>query len=115
MYPKLGVYLYQQVDMIGHDFQTQHLCLVFLAHLTNDGCQAFCYCLYQHLAAILGTSPHLILARVVAIAVGLVGHPAHRNSIQQHATECQAIHLIHTPNKERPRGLRAGLISARAR
>jgi len=86
---ELGVTLHQQMHVIGHDLQTHHGCLMFLAHFTNDGCQPFCYPFHEHLAAVFGTPDHMILAGIEHIPVGLVGNPAHEDNIQQQAVYCQ--------------------------
>ena len=47
--------------MIRHDFQTQHLCLMLIAYLTNDVLEAFGYLLYKYLAPVFRTPDEVIL------------------------------------------------------
>src|SRR5690349_8120902 len=103
MYPKLWVYLYSKVYMIGLDIQTQYLRLVLLAYLTNDGCQLLGYSIHKYLPPIFGTPHHMILARVVDIPIRLVGY------LCAHTKHYTAMRYLlsssphHTaPNKERP-------------
>ncbi len=75
--------------MIGHDFQTEHLRMMFLTDLADDLCQPLGNFLDKHLAPVLRAPDDMVLAGVVHIAVGLVGYLAHRDSIQHQVIYCQ--------------------------
>ena len=78
--------LHKQMHMVGHDLHAEYFGLMLLTNLRNDVLQAFGYAFNEHLAPIFGTPYHMILARVVDVAVGLVGNLAHRDIIQPQAT-----------------------------
>src|SRR5579864_1308646 len=95
---ELWIALDKDMHMIGHDFQLDDLCLMLLAHLSNDVFHAFCYVFYEHFAPIFGTKDHMIFARVVHIPVRFVCYCTHGNSIQHQAIYCQAFTLPYHPS-----------------
>src|SRR5436309_16017487 len=97
MNPELGIALYQQMDMVRHDFQLHSLCLMLLAYLSNDSRQAICYAFHEHLTPILGTPDHVILTRVGDVPVRFVSFCTHENSIQYQAISCQRPTLPRLP------------------
>src|SRR2546428_6943170 len=89
MNTKLRIALHKQMHMVGHDFEFQYLCLMFLADLKNDLLQSFRYAFNEYLASILRTPHHMILARVVDVPIRFVCSCTHENSIQYEAVYCQ--------------------------
>jgi hypothetical protein len=66
---KLGIALKQQMDVIGHDFHAHEFRMVLLAHVPYDLLEPFVYPVYKYLASKLGTKDHMVLARIIDIAV----------------------------------------------
>ncbi len=98
MNAELRVTLDQQMHVIGHDFQAQHFRLMLSTDLVNDLREPDSYLFSKYLAPVLGTPDHMVLAGIEHVAVGLVGHLAHRNSIQHLAIYCQWIVLPRFPS-----------------
>jgi hypothetical protein len=69
MYAELWIALYHQMHMIGHDFQTQHLCLMFITYLMDDMLEPFCYLLDEDLTPVFRTPDDVILAGVIHIPI----------------------------------------------
>ena len=83
---KLRVYFAQQVYVVRHDFQFQHLALCIIRHLPDDGFQSFIHAVHQHLAAILRTEDNVVLARIHHVIVALeFALLSHNSIIQQEA------------------------------
>ena len=82
MNAELRVYLYQQMYMVRQHLQGLNRRLVVLADLGNDLFQAFCHSFNQHLAPVLRTPHHMIVASILHIAVGTV-ILLHTDSIQR--------------------------------
>jgi hypothetical protein len=95
---ELWITLDQQMHVIRLDIQAQDLCLMRDADLTDDLLQTSGYLLNEHLAPVLGTPHHMVLAGVVDVPVGLVGYFAHRDSIQYQAIYYQGTLLPHLPS-----------------
>ena len=57
------------MHMIGHHFYFIHVDTMFRSRLVNDFLEAFCNLIHEHLASILGTPNHMILATVGDIVV----------------------------------------------
>jgi len=95
---ELGVTFNQQMHVIGHDFQAEDLGMMFLADLPNDGRQPCRNVCFKHLATVFGTPYDMVLARVVDVAVGLVGDLAHASSIQHEPVYFQ-VSLSPRPDK----------------
>src|SRR5579859_1602134 len=79
MNAKLRITFNQQMNMIGHDFQTHDLCLMFLANFCDDLFEPFVYPAYQDFASILWTKDHMVLARVVDIPIRFVRYCTHED------------------------------------
>src|SRR5260221_11269537 len=62
MNAKLWIALHKQMHLIGRDVQLHDLCLMFLAHLSNDVLQSFCDALDEHFAPLCGTADHMRVA-----------------------------------------------------
>jgi hypothetical protein len=65
------------MHMVRHDLQSQDLCLMLLAHLTNDGGEPSSYIFSKDLAPVLGTPDHMVLTGIEHIPVGLGDNLAH--------------------------------------
>lgn len=81
MNPKLWVYLDQQVNMVGHDFQRDDFRPVFLGYLFEDGCTTFRYVSHEHRSSVLRTEHDVVLAGVHDVVVRLVSY-YHEHIIQ---------------------------------
>src|SRR5579883_3278668 len=71
---------------------------MLLAHLRDDPLQTLSNTFGEHLAPILWTPDHMILARVVHIPIRFVRYCTHENSIQHEAIYCQTTRLPRRPS-----------------
>ncbi len=72
MNAELWIALHKQMHLIGRDVQLHDLCLMFLAHLSNDVLQSFCDALDEHFAPLCGTADHMRVAGREHVPVALV-------------------------------------------
>src|SRR5256885_16813651 len=61
------------MDMIRHDFQVFHLCLMLLTDLPDNVFSACFNCLHQHFSPVFRTPDHMGAAPVEHVPVALVG------------------------------------------
>src|SRR6266487_430608 len=112
MYPKLWITAYQQVYMIGHDFQFNQLLSPLLNGLHDNSFQSFVYGWYEHLTPILRTKHYMIVADIGYIVVGFQFIP-HERSIVQNNRYCKCIYYSECafyPPVWKARGLTALLL-----
>lgn len=68
---ELGVYLTQEVCVVGHHFQFDDLGLQSGCRLVDELFQARVHTVHEHGAAVLGTPDDMVLAGVGDVSVGL--------------------------------------------